>query len=478
MQLTEAMKIENTTTENGMATNTTSLNYCVDLFFRGGAMRNAPEEDIVRLVAKSFAEDPERTLKILFWARDIRGGAGERRFFRVAFKSLATLLPSVMETYLHLIPKYGRWDDLIHLEGTSLEKQVLTVISKALDDTDSLCAKWMPRKGSFANKLRKFRKQTPKEYRKMLVHLTKVIETRMCKGEWNQICYSHVPSLAMSRYGNAFNKKDHERFQEYIKSLQKKDENVKVNVGAIYPYDVIKGIKRGSTVAQEQWDALPNYMENNNERVLPLVDVSGSMGTSCGGNLTCMDVALSLGLYISERNVGAFHNHFLTFSAEPQLQHLEGSLTERLRQLQMADWGMNTDLVKAFKRILDQARKHNVKPEEMPTQLLILSDMEFDESQGKRGWSNDCEYEWNETAQQMVEREYVQAGYEVPKIVYWNIQSRNENVPVRFDKDGTALVSGFSPSILTALLDGQDMDPVTIMDKVIFNERYDAIEYV
>ena len=383
-----------------------------------------------------------------------------------------------METYLHLIPKYGRWDDLIHLEGTSLEKQVLTVISKALDDTDSLCAKWMPRKGSFANKLRKFRKQTPKEYRKMLVHLTKVIETRMCKGEWNQICYSHVPSLAMSRYGNAFNKKDHERFQEYIKSLQKKDENVKVNVGAIYPYDVIKGIKRGSTVAQEQWDALPNYMENNNERVLPLVDVSGSMGTSCGGNLTCMDVALSLGLYISERNVGAFHNHFLTFSAEPQLQHLEGSLTERLRQLQMADWGMNTDLVKAFKRILDQARKHNVKPEEMPTQLLILSDMEFDESQGKRGWSNDCEYEWNETAQQMVEREYVQAGYEVPKIVYWNIQSRNENVPVRFDKDGTALVSGFSPSILTALLDGQDMDPVTIMDKVIFNERYDAIEYV
>mgnify|MGYP003147743738 FL=1 len=134
MQLTEAMKIENTTTENGMATNTTSLNYCVDLFFRGGAMRNAPEEDIVRLVAKSFAEDPERTLKILFWARDIRGGAGERRFFRVAFKSLATLLPSVMETYLHLIPKYGRWDDLIHLEGTSLEKQVLAVISKALEN--------------------------------------------------------------------------------------------------------------------------------------------------------------------------------------------------------------------------------------------------------------------------------------------------------------------------------------------------------
>ncbi len=481
MQLTEALKMKNSITENGMLTNSTSLNYCLDLFFRGGAMRNSKDVEIRRLVAAAFAEDPERTLKILFWVRDVRGGAGERRFFKVAFKGLATLLPSIMESYLHLIPKYGRWDDLISLEGTSVENQVLTVISNALNDADALCAKWMPRKGSFANKLRKFRKQTPKEYRKMLVGLTNVVETAMCSKEYEKIDYSKVPSLAMARYGLAFSRNDLERFKNYVDALNNQDPTdpkVKINVDAVYPYDVIKGLRKGNETAQAQWDSLPNYMEDSKERVLPLVDTSGSMDSpvSSGGTVTCLDVALSLGIYISERNEGSFKDHFLTFSSEPELQHLTGDLRLKLNQLQTADWGMNTDLVKAFKRILDQARKHNVKPEEMPTQLLILSDMEFDESQGGC-WREDVR-EWNETAQEMIEREYVEAGYECPKIIYWNIQSRNANVPVRFDKQGTAMVSGFSPAILTALLGGEAIDPIAIMDKVIFSERYDAIEYV
>lgn len=469
MKFMEALKIKNKETENGMSTNSTSLNNCLDLFFRSGAMRKSSPLEITTLATKAFAEDPARATKVLFWARDIRGGAGERRFFRVAMRHLSNLFPNKMSNVLPLIPEYGRWDDLVHLEGTKVEKEVFSIIEAALLNKDALCAKWMPRKGSFANNLRKYLGWTPKQYRKTLVNLTKVVETQMCARDFSKIEYSKVPSLAMSRYGSAFIKNDEERFREYVKALSDNKDGVKVNTSAIYPYDVIKGIRGGNEVSQAQWDNLPNYMEENNERVLPLVDVSGSMDQSCGGNLTCLDVALSLGLYISERNIGPYKDHFITFSESPSLQHLSGNLKERLAQLVTADWDMTTNLEATFSLILDQAIEHEISPKEMPTQLLILSDMEFDQA------TDSYNGEWNPTAQEMVSEKYTKAGYEMPNIVYWNIQSRGSNVPVRFNEAGTALVSGFSPSILKSLLSGSEMNPLGIMDSTIFNERYNKI---
>jgi hypothetical protein len=476
MKLTEALKTKNTTTENGMTTNTTSLNYNVDLFFKAGAMRAADEDAILSLVSKAWNENPTTCLRILFWARDVRGGAGERRFFKVAIKYLADKDPQGMADILGLIPEFGRWDDLLIFEDTHSEDFALSLIDSALTDGNGLCAKWMPRKGTFAVKVRNFMGLTPKAYRKRLVELTKVVETQMCANEWENINYEHVPSLAMSRYGKAFGKHTPDRFHGYIQSLQKGE--AKINVGAVYPYDITKALDKNAA-SEEQWKALPNFLEGNTERILPLVDVSGSMSSSCGGNLTCMDVAISLGLYISERNEGPFKDHFITFSATPKLQHLTGSLKDRFMQMSRADWGMNTNLEAAYKLILKQAVKHNVPQDEMPTQILILSDMEFDQAtRSGGGWySRDIKTDWNPTAQEMVKKMFSDAGYEMPNIIYWNIQSRGENVPVRFDEQGTALISGFSPSIMTSLLSGASMTPVSIMMETIGKERYSRIKY-
>jgi hypothetical protein len=309
---------------------------------------------------------------------------------------------------------------------------------------------------------------SPKDYRKMLVENSNTVEQLMCAKEFSKIEYSKLPSKAMSDYMKAFSKNDLARFQEYLNSVEKGE--TKINAGAVYPYDIIKSMNQGNAKgANVQWDALPNYMENNNEKFLPVVDVSGSMSCPAGGSssVTCMDVAISLGLYISERNVGPFQDAFVTFSSNPSLQILKGSLSERYNQLIRADWAMSTNIEAVFNLILKKAKASKVSQEEMPTMILILSDMEFNYAGGKN---------WNPTAQQMIETEYTLAGYDMPKIVYWNIQSRGDNnKPVHFDKNGTSLVSGFSPSLLTSLLAGKDMSPLSMMMSVIGSERYASV---
>lgn len=477
MKFVDALRQEDVLTENGMSTNSTSLNACVDLFFNIGAMRGQDTSRLISNFSKAFNEDPKRAMKLLFWARDVRGGAGERQVFRDIMDYLAENHDLALKPNLHLIAEFGRWDDLLTLIGTSLEKDALSLISDALKSENGLCAKWMPRKGQTAEKLRAFLKLSPKQYRKTLVNLTNVVETKMCAKDWNSIDFGKIPSLASARYQKAFGRNAFEKYSAYIQSLQKGE--AKINAGAVYPYDITKSLKRGNwEVANEQWKALPNYMEGSNEMLLPLVDVSGSMETAAGNNknVTCLDVAISLGLYISERNEGAFKDAFITFSSNPQLQVLSGSLKDRYAQMSSSDWGMSTNLEAAFKLILNQATKHNLSQDEMPSKLLILSDMEFDAATNSRGWySRDEKTEWNPTAQQMIEKMYADAGYKIPQIVYWNIQSRNGGIPVKFDKTGTALVSGFSPAIMTSLIKGEITSPQQIMDQTILSERYSQI---
>jgi hypothetical protein len=474
--LISALKQQDTVTENGMVTNSSSLNNSLDLFFKIGAYRKASYQDIIRQFSLAFNESPLEAMKILFWGRDIRGGAGERRLFGICLEYLAKNHPDVILKNIHLISEYGRWDDVLHLIGSKVEDEAIALIKEALDKKDRLCAKWMPRKGAIANKLRKGFELTPKEYRKLLVETTEVVETPMCAKSWNLIDYSSVPSLAAARYQKAFIKNDMDRYSEYIKLLASPEPNkkVKINANAVYPYDVLKSIKRGIVeVANEQWKVLPNYMDGSNDMILPVVDVSGSMETpASGGNVTCMDVSVSLGLYISERNEGPFKDHFITFSEDPELQQLNGTLSERYEQLTQSSWGMSTNLEKVFKLILKQAKRHNIPQEQMPSKILILSDMEFNEALGQRRHK---EGENSVSAIEMMDIYFEEAGYKRPDIIFWNIQSRGNNVPVKFDEKGTALVSGFSPSILKSILGAKDMTPISIMLDTINSPRYEKI---
>jgi hypothetical protein len=475
MNLIDALQTENTTTDNGMTTSTTSLNNCVDLFFQIGAMRGMGTKRLFAKISKSFNEDPLTTMKIIFWARDVRGGAGERQIFRHCLSWLCDNHKEVLNKNVHLISEYGRWDDILTLVGTqNCWETPLSLIKSALKNEDRLCAKWMPRKGVKANIIRKYLKESPKKYRKLIVGLTNVVETKMCAKDWSSIEYSKLPSLASSRYQKAFNKNDEKRYTTYKEALVKGETTI--NTGAIYPYDVTKSVKYGdSDVAQAQWDNLPNFMEGTTEKVLPLVDVSGSMGIPAGSNinLTCMDVAISLGLYISERNEGAFKDSFITFSSKPELLTLSGSLSDRFTQMNSSEWGYSTNLQKVYGLILDQAVKHNVPQSEMPTKLLILSDMEFNEATSKSWDDNDST--WNPTAQNMAETMFKESGYHLPEIIYWNLQSRQDNVPVSFNKTGTALISGFSPAIMKSVLSCDNITPYNMMWEVISNKRYDPI---
>jgi len=342
-------------------------------------------------------------------------------------------------------------------------KNTLKVLLEGIKFKSQTCSKWMPRKGKEAIALERFMKLTPKQYRKMLVENTKVVETAMCQNEWGSITYEHVPSVAMSRYTKAFGKHDSDRFTKY------KTGDTKVNVSAVYPYDVIKTLRFGDqAMANKQWSAIPNYMENSNERLLPVCDVSGSMSSPAGknANVTCMDVCISLGLYISEKNEGPFKNAFITFSERPQLQYLNGNLSDRYNQLSSAEWGMSTNLESVFSVVLNKAKSNNLPESEMPTTILIMSDMEFNKA---------CR-SGNGTALEMIKKEYENAGYAIPKIVFWNIQSRNVgNYPVQVTDNGTALISGFSVTILKSLLTGEDMSPVTIMNKTVHSARYEAV---
>ena len=476
MNLIDAIQQRDTQTENGMTTNSSSLNHCVNLFFQIGAMRGMKKDRVIAKVSKAFNEEPLTTMRIIFWARDVRGGAGERQIFRDCLSWLCDNHIKVLNKNIHLISEYGRWDDILTLVGSiNCWDSALNLIKTALENKDGLCAKWMPRKGEKANIIRRYLKMSPKQYRKLLVGLTDVVETKMCAKEWESINYSKLPSLASSRYQKTFMKNDEDRYEEYKRALV--EGNTTINSGAVYPYDIIKSIKHGGEkdVAQAQWETLPNYMKGVSERVLPVVDVSGSMETAAGnnGNVSCMDVSTSLGLYISERNEGVFKNAFITFSAKPQLQLLEGSLADRLNQLERADWGMNTDLPATIQLILEQALEHNIPESEMPTKILILSDMEFDQAVNGQ-W--DSVSPWNPTAQEMIKERYEMAGYKIPEIVYWNIQSRQDNIPTRFDEMGTALVSGFSPSIMKTILSCQDMTPYKMMMETIGDARYDSIK--
>ena len=426
-----------TTTTNGAITNQTSGKECLDLFNRIGNMRYEDRLHILEDFKKAYKEDKELSTQVLFWARAAREGSGERKTFHTILSEIGKTSPAFISDNARTLAELGYWKDIIpyfHIKG------VVSTFAQAIREKDRLACKWAPRKCAVLRDELGF---TNREYRKWLKRYSETVEQQMSEKEWSDIEYSSVPGSAMRRYGRAFDKQDSQRFVDW-----KNDKTSKASVSATYPHEVLQ--TEDEALADKLWENLPDLLVDSKETILPMIDTSGSM---FGTPLT---VALGLGVYLAQRNKGEFKDMFLSFSERPELIKLEGdNIGEIMRNAEGAHWDMNTDFEKAYMHILRVAKKHNVMKDSMPTMLLVLSDMQFDESQQS--------YQGHQmTHFGHMKEEYEKAGYELPKIVFWNLDA-HFGTPASCSDDSVAMVSGFSPSIMKAILNAEDFNPMDVM---------------
>ncbi len=471
-----------TVTENGALAYVSTLNYLLDFFGNAGALRTRTEEEIVKLFTKSFAQDKLLTLKVLFYIRDVRGGQGERRTFRIILKWLANNYPEVVKKNILNVSNYGRWDDMYSLFGTSVEKDAMTVMANQLasdwrnmkaEKSVSLLAKWLKSENTsskesrhFATQFRKALGWNSKKYRKTLSQLRdyiNVVEVKMCANQWNSIDFEKVPSKATSNYKKAFEKKAGESYKNYLSRVEKGE--AVIHSDTLYPYDILRDVvENGQTptslkTADLQWKALPNFIEGDGKGLV-IADTSGSM------HGLPLYVAVSLAIYFAERNNGPFKDVFLTFSNHPAFHRLVGNnICEKWNNLDRTGWDMNTNLQASFDLILQTAIQNRVAQKDMPTTLLVVSDMQFDVG-------NDSN---NKTNFEIMKEKFKNAGYNLPNVVWWQVNSRKDNVPIKFNDMGVALVSGSHPSILKQICTSQFLTPVGLMMKAITDKRYDAV---
>ena len=473
-------------TENGAVTLTSSGKHCLDLFFTAGAMRNRSEEDIAAAVTRAYTEDPVTALKIIFFARDIRGGLGERRFFRTALNCLTWLDAEAVSRNIEFIPEYGRWDDLLTLFGTRLGLKATQLIGAQLAaDTEamkngeevSLLAKWLPSANTsseqtraHARTLMKMLGMNASVYRKTLSALRAyidIIENRLREKDYT-FDYSKQPSRAMLKYRGAFLRNDNKRYDEYIKRVLSGKETL--NADTLYHYDIVRSCfgrpeKSERRALDATWRSLPSF-GGSSENALAVIDGSGSMTWAPNGNIRPIDVALSLGIYFAEHNKGGFAGHFITFSGRPQLVEIKGDdIFSKVQYCSTYNEVANTDLEAVFRLLLETAVKNRLPQKDMPSKLFIISDMEFD----------CCVYGGSdETLFRSMKAMYAREGYKLPEIVFWNVNSRSQNIPVSMNETGAALVSGASPAIFNMVMSG-NISPEKVMNDILSSKRYAPI---
>src|SRR3972149_1353102 len=476
-QLFKALRIKDELTENLMPTHSSSDNYLLDMFFKMGGSRDLDPQEIARMFNGAWGEDPLLTLKATFYNRDIRGGQGERKSFRIFFHILCNFHPEIALKNFENVIKFGRWDDILVALDSPLAEPCADFILFALKNGDGLCAKWMPREnkslGEVAKILMRIWGISPNEYRKLLSGNTQVVENLMCKKEWGEINYGHVPSVASFKYRKAFLRNDRKRYGEYLAKVAKGE--AKIHAEAIFPHTIIQPILKHLTklsrfwdykelsaeeisMLQSQWVSLPNWLnETENLNLITVNDVSGSM------HGLPLEVCVALGIYISERNKGIFKDGFITFSGRPQLQYLKGDLISKVSQLMTAAWEGNTNLMAVFDLLLSSAVRENIPEEQMPRIILILSDMQFDY----------CVRNPNLSAMEMIKAQYTEHGYKLPQIIFWNLRT-SSGIPVKFNESGTALVSGFSPSLMKSIVGGE-LTPMKMLLSILNQERYNSV---
>lgn len=473
-----------TYTENGAKTLRSAGSSVLDLFGTIGALRHADSQDILRRFIRAYAEDHLLAMKILFYARDIRGGLGERRTFQLILLWLADNEPDVIKKNLKLIPEFGRWDDLMVLFDTECEAAAVQTIRDQLDkdwenlkngESVSLLGKWMPSinvsdpvKRRLALKLADRLNMRPAEYRKMLSKLRAAIdltENYLREMNYSLMDYEKQPSKAMLKYRKAFLRNDGENYQEYLRKVS--SGQAKMNTGTLMPYELTLKVMKGRPSAEERkaldvtWNALPDYCDGRN--AIAVIDGSGSMHG--GVNPRPIDVALSLGIYFAEHNTGPFHNHFITFSENPCLVEIKGAdLMEKVWYCATYNEVANTNIERVFELILQTALSTHAAQRDMPETVYIISDMEFDS----------CTEDADLTNFEYAEQIFKANGYQLPQLVFWNVQSRHHQMPVSMNDQGVALVSGASASIFSMVMAGC-LDPYSYMLKVLNAERYQGI---
>ena len=473
-------------TQNGAVTNLGTMSDCLDLFATIGAIRAAGEQDIINRFVRAYTENADIAMKILFFGRDVRGGLGERRVFRVIINLLAENRPASLRKNIELIPEYGRFDDLVSLMGTPCEDDAVRVIHKQLQADIaagaevSLLAKWLPSVNASNDETVRAAKHiahrlgmTDREYRKTLVALRKkirIIENDLRTKDYS-FDYSKQPSKAMFKYRRAFQRNDGKRYSEFLKAVQ--SGKAQLHADALAPYEIVRAalnvggwrMRYDLSDADENalnasWDSLPDFCGDRN--ALAIVDTSGSMYDF---DALPAAVALSLGLYFGERSKGVFRNHFIEFSSDPQLIEIKGkTFSERLRYLCTFNKVANTDIEAVFDLILNAAVSGCASQEELPETLYLISDMEFDR----------CVRNASLTNFENAKLRFAEHGYKLPKLVFWNVASRGGNQPVTMNEEGTALVSGCTPRLFS-MVAGGDVTPYSAMADMLSSERYAQI---
>lgn len=489
-------------TENGGVAYRSTNSAVYDLFAMGAAYRKRMDEDCLLLFKNAFEENQSLALKCLFYIRDCRGGQGERRFFRLCMKWLAENYPTRVRNLVQYIPEYGRYDDLFELLNTPLEKEVINLIKgQLIEDMNStkngisLIAKWLPSENTSsretvakAKKIRTALGMTSKQYRKMLSKLRdkiNVLEKLMSANRWNEIEFDKIPSRAGLIYKNAFARRDiiAKKYEAFAK-----DKTTKVNAAVLYPYEVVAKATQSCgyysrltldetdrAMINKYWENLPEYgLKNSNRKLLCMVDTSGSMtGSSASAPI---NVAISLGLYCAERIGGPFKDHYISFSRHPQLIKTEGiDFCDKVNRIYRTNLCENTNLTAAFDLLLDIACQPGVKKEDLPTDIIVISDMEIDRGTGDWYYGNRNGTSWTTkgtaTEMEKMRQKWAAYGFELPRLIYWNVDCRDQTI---LDSGpNVSFVSGFSPVLFKSVLTGKTGWDLCL--EAICAERYNVI---
>lgn len=483
-----------TMTENGAATYSSTGSDCLDLFAAIGALRRESEGEIISRFVRAYMENADLAMKTLFFARDIRGGLGERRVFRMILAWLAVNEPESVKKNIKYVAEFGRFDDLLVLMGTACEREMLEYLktrfeadleSLETNGSVSLLAKWLPSVNASnketvknAKKIARAFGMNEASYRKALSALRgeiRIIENYLREKDYS-FDYEKQPSRAMFKYKDAFMRNDGERYREFLSKVSSGE--AKLHADNVSPYELVEpyltygwllerdGFMRDispdeKNILNVTWDSMPTF--GGDENAIAVIDTSGSM--YCSGRPTAAAVALSLGLYFAEHNKGAFRNHFIEFSARPQLIEIKGdTFADRLRYVAAFNEIADTNLEAVFDLILEAAVKNRVPQEELPEKLIIISDMEF----------NACVRNASAVNFKNAQRKYEKKGYKLPEIVFWNAASRNRQQPVTMNEQGVVLISGVTPRIFS-MVAGGNLSPYTFMMDILKSKRYSQI---
>lgn len=489
------------TTENGAVGYSTSGSCLLDLNYQVSSLRNASTDTIERLFEKAFHENHAYAVKWLFFAMDIRGGLGERRLFRICYRKLADLDIGLFKRNLTNIAEYGRYDDLIHLLGIRPEtdewiieiiKAQLTLDMERLKSNKkiSLLAKWLPSENASSKSTKETARVirialglSSKDYRRVLSLLRKhigVLERKLCANEWESVDYERVPSMANLKYKDAFMRHDPERRTAYLDSLSKGKS--RMNMKVANPVDVVSkyisngmfrhSVKQYDKTLELAWD---NLKDVNVSDTLVVADGSGSMFTKVNKTTTALDVANALAIYTSEHNNGIYKNKYITFSSEPQFVEFKSndSLEHKLQIALEHNECSNTDIEKVFRLILFVAVQNQIPQEEMIKNVLIISDMEFDKAQ-TLSWGRGHPNPLTPRLFDHIKELYEEKGYKLPKLIFWNVNSRTKTIPMIENELGVTLVSGFSQNVLQMVMSNK-YDPYEVLIEQITNPRYDMV---